>query len=179
MATHQQQVATLQQQVATLQQRVATPNSQQEDTPHRQEDTHNSLGATHLNLGHIHPKLVLTHQEQGATLLLRLVVSLPNQEASLSQEDTNHNLQQEVNPPCLQQVEDGVQHQAAMERQVELSRDTQGVLPQDSPCQITHNPPRPTPQCLDMGVELRPTLKYLQFLEGTGDLLMTFQGLIH
>lgn len=42
-----------------------------------------------------------------------------------------------------------------------LSRDTQGVLPQASPCQIT---PQLTLQCLDMEVELRPTLKHLPFL---------------
>lgn len=48
--------------------------------------------------------------------------------------------------------------------QEELSRDTQEVLPQASPCQITPQPPAPTPQCLRMEVERRLTLRHLPSL---------------
>lgn len=48
--------------------------------------------------------------------------------------------------------------------QEELSRDTQGVLPQDNLCQITLERPPLTPQCLDMEAEHHLNLRLLQFL---------------
>lgn len=169
--THQQQVATHQGPVATHQEQGAIL-LQQEATPHRQVVTKPRLVVTL-------PQRVATNHKQGATLprwaaiLNQLEVSLP------SLEDTNHNLEQEAIHPCHQQAEDGVQHQAAMARQEGLNRDTKGGPPQGSPCQITLEPLLLTPRCLDMEVEFHPTLRRLPYLEGTGALLKTFQGLIH
>lgn len=160
VATLQQPVAILLQPVATLLQGAATPNSQ--------ADTHLKLAVTHLRLAVTLPHRVVTPQQQGATLP-RPVAVLPQLEAShLRQEDTKDSLEQEAIPPCLQEVEAGVQHQAAKECQEGLNRDTQGALLQASPCQVTQEPLRLTPPCLDMEVELRPILRHQLFLKGTG-----------
>lgn len=168
-ATLQPKAATLQRKAATLQRKVATHQQQaaslqqQEVTPNREADTQTRPVVVTL------PQQAVIPQLPGASLP-RPVVTLPKLEASLlKQEDTSSlSLEQEAIPPCLQQVvEAGVQHQVAMERQVVLSRDTKGVPLRASPCQVTQEPP-PTHKCRHMEVELRPTLRHLPFIKGTG-----------
>lgn len=153
------QAATPQQEAATPHRLEATPNNPV-DTPHRQADTH--------------PRPVVTLQQQAVTprqqgATLKPGATLPRPEASLPrQEATQHHLELEVTPPCLHQVEAGVQHQVAMERREELRRVTQGALHQASPRQITQEALQLAPQCLHTEAALRPTLRHRPFLKATG-----------
>lgn len=157
------------------------------------------LEATPHRLADIHPKQAVTLLQRGATLKEatppRAVVIPPQVEASLLRQEDTHSLEQEdthrleqedtrsleqedIPPQCPQQVEAGVQHQAAMAR-LQVSRGTQEAPPQASnPCRITLEHLQLTLPCLHMEVEFHPTLRHLPLIEDTGVPLRTFQGLI-
>ncbi|CAG5905318.1 unnamed protein product [Menidia menidia] len=160
-ATLPRQVATLLRQAVTLPRQADTLPRQAATLP-RQADTHLKLLATLPQQVATLPQQVATLPQQGASLP-RLVATQPQPEAFLLRGvDIHHRLERVAIPLCHQQVEAGVQHQVehqvAMARLEELSRDTQGAL-RASPCQITLEPLLQTPPCLDMEKGYRGSIK--------------------